>query len=73
MPSTPFTPFKKKTKTWIEREIEMRPIANEEEYELAVERLESLWDAAPGSAEAIAGELIAEAIEEYEQRQEDLF
>lgn len=46
-------------------------IETEEEYELAIERIESLWDAADGTPEAQARDVLVAFVEEYETRHED--
>lgn len=47
-------------------------IETEEEYELAIEKIESLWDAVDGTPEAEARDVLVQFVEEYESRYEDL-
>ena len=47
-------------------------IETEQEYELAIERIEALWEAKAGSPEAEARDYLVSLVEEYEERYEDL-
>jgi antitoxin component HigA of HigAB toxin-antitoxin module len=47
-------------------------IETEEEYELAIERIEELWDSADGTPEAQIRDVLVSFVEEYETRNEDL-
>jgi HTH-type transcriptional regulator/antitoxin HigA len=44
----------------------IRPIRNEEDYETALEEIEQLWDAAPGTPEADRLEVLVTLVEAYE-------
>jgi HTH-type transcriptional regulator/antitoxin HigA len=44
----------------------IRPIRNEEDYETALEEIEHLWDAAPGTPEADRLEVLVTLVEAYE-------
>jgi antitoxin component HigA of HigAB toxin-antitoxin module len=46
-------------------------IETEEEYELAIERIEELWESADGTPEAEARDVLVRWVEEYETRHED--
>jgi len=43
-----------------------KPIQNEQEYQAALERLELIFDAVPGSEESIELEQLSKAVEAYE-------
>jgi len=47
-------------------------IETEKDYEEYIEKIEELWDAAEGTPEAEARDFLVRAIEEYEERYEDL-
>lgn len=53
----------------VQRETVKR-IETEEEYELAIEKIETLWDAQAGSPEAEARDVLVAFVEEYETRHE---
>lgn len=44
----------------------LRPIHNEEDYETALEEIEALWDAKPGTPEADHLEILVMLVEAYE-------
>ena len=44
----------------------LRPIRNEEDYETALEEIEALWEATPGTAEADRLEILVMLVEAYE-------
>jgi HTH-type transcriptional regulator / antitoxin HigA len=44
----------------------IRPIRNEEDYETALEEIEELWEAEPGTAEADRLEVLVLVVEAYE-------
>lgn len=46
-------------------------IETEEEYELAIEKIEALWDATDGTPDAEARDFLVQMVEEYETRHED--
>ena len=46
----------------------IKPIKNEQDYELALEQVEHLWEAAPGSTEADCLEVLSTLIEVWEQQ-----
>lgn len=46
-------------------------IDTEEEYELAIAKIESLWDALDGTSDAEARDFLVDLVEEYETRHED--
>ena len=43
----------------------LRPIRNEEDYETALEEIEALWEATPGTAEADHLEILVMLVEAY--------
>jgi HTH-type transcriptional regulator/antitoxin HigA len=46
----------------------LRPVRNERDHAAALARIETLWDAPPGSAEADELEVIATLVDAYEQK-----
>ena len=50
----------------------IRPIRNEADYEAAMERIERLWDADPGSEDAETLEVIAVLVDAYEREQVEI-
>lgn len=44
----------------------LRPIRNEEDYETALEEIEEIWDASPGTVEADRLEILVMLVEAYE-------
>lgn len=44
----------------------LRPIRNEEDYETALEEIEALWEATPGTPEADRVDLLVMLVEAYE-------
>lgn len=46
-------------------------IETEEEYELAIEKIETLWNAFAGTPDAEARDFLVAMVEEYETRHED--
>ncbi|MCF2948060.1 DNA-binding protein [Paraglaciecola aquimarina] len=47
----------------------IKPIKNQQDYELAMVTIEKLWDARPGSAEADELDVLATLVESYEKKQ----
>ncbi|WP_158971203.1 type II toxin-antitoxin system HigA family antitoxin [Paraglaciecola sp. L3A3] len=47
----------------------IKPIKNQQDYELAMVTIEKLWDAPPGSAEADELDILATLVESYEKQQ----
>ena len=50
----------------------IRPIKTKADYEAAVAQIEKLWDAAPGSEDADAIEVLAVLVDAYESEQVDI-
>lgn len=46
----------------------IRPIRNEEDYETALEEIETLWDATPNSPEADRLDVLVMLVEAYEEK-----
>lgn len=54
------------------RDIQAPPrIETEEEYELAIDRVNELWDSPAGTEDAKTRDILVKCIEEYEERYED--
>jgi HTH-type transcriptional regulator/antitoxin HigA len=49
----------------------IRPIRDEEDYKVALERIEQLWDAEPGTPEADELEVLVVLVEAYEKEEFD--
>ena len=47
----------------------IKPIKNQQDYELAMVTIEKLWDAQPGSTEADKLDILATLVESYEKQQ----
>jgi HTH-type transcriptional regulator/antitoxin HigA len=46
----------------------IKPIKNQQDYELAMDSIENLWDAKPGSPEADELDILATLVESYEKQ-----
>jgi len=67
----PSTHSQKRNQPTVQVEEEAPRIETEEEYELAIGKIEFLWDAPDGTPEAEAREVLVLMVEDYEQRYED--
>ena len=45
----------------------MNPILNEEDYQIAIKRLEAIFDASIGTTESDVADELAKMVDEYEQ------
>ena len=48
--------------------MDIKPIRNERDYRKALKRIETIWDAAPGSPEFDELEVLSTLVEAYEER-----
>jgi HTH-type transcriptional regulator / antitoxin HigA len=48
--------------------VEVKPIRTEEEYQVALKRLEEIWDAEPGSPESDELDVLSVLVEAYEEK-----
>jgi len=52
--------------------VPIRPVRNDHDHKAALERIEALWDARPGSPESEELEVLATLVDAYEQKSVDI-